>query len=59
MRKFGDELIVSLKQAVPHAKGRKVRGMRVTTVEKLDKPKCVGDAQAIGVSAVRSSRGSV
>jgi hypothetical protein len=29
MRKFADELIASLKQAAEHAKGRKVRGMRV------------------------------
>jgi len=32
MSKFGDELIESLKQATAHARGRKVRGMRVTTV---------------------------
>jgi shikimate 5-dehydrogenase len=30
MSEFGDELIESLKQAVAHAKGRKVRGTRVT-----------------------------
>jgi len=33
MSKFGDELIESLKQAVEHASGRKVPGMRVTTVK--------------------------
>ena len=32
MSKFGEELIESLKQATAHARGRKVRGMRVTTV---------------------------
>lgn len=31
MGKFANELIASMKQAVAHAKGRKVRGMRVTT----------------------------
>jgi putative transcriptional regulator len=36
MGKFASELIASLKQAVAHAKGRKVRGMRVTTVEMPD-----------------------
>jgi putative transcriptional regulator len=36
MSKFGNELIASLKQAAAHAKGRKVRGMRVTTVEMPD-----------------------
>ena len=30
MSKFGKELITSLKQAAAHAKGRKVRGTRVT-----------------------------
>ena len=34
--KFADELIASLKQAAAHAKGRKVRGMRVTKVELPD-----------------------
>jgi putative transcriptional regulator len=33
MSKFGDELIESLKQASAHARGRTVRGMRVTTVK--------------------------
>ena len=36
MSQFADELIVSLKQAAAHAKGRKVRGMRVTKVELPD-----------------------
>ncbi len=36
MSTFGKELIKSLKQAADHAKGRKVRGMRVTTVEAPD-----------------------
>ena len=36
MSKFADELIASLKQAVAHAKGKKVRGMRVRTVEVPD-----------------------
>jgi predicted XRE-type DNA-binding protein len=30
MGKFANDLIASMKQAVTHAKGRKVRGMRVT-----------------------------
>jgi putative transcriptional regulator len=34
--KFGNELIESMKQAVAHAGGRKVRGMRVTMVERPD-----------------------
>jgi putative transcriptional regulator len=34
--KFGNELIESMQQAVAHAGGRKVRGMRVTTVERPD-----------------------
>jgi putative transcriptional regulator len=34
--KLADELIARLKQAAAHAKGRKVRGMRVTKVELLD-----------------------
>lgn len=34
--KFGNELIESMTQAVAHARGRKVRGMRVTTVAKPD-----------------------
>jgi len=33
MSKFGDELIESLKQAGAHAHGRRVPGMRVTTVK--------------------------
>jgi putative transcriptional regulator len=33
MSKFGNELIASMKQAAAHARGRKVRGMRVTKVE--------------------------
>lgn len=33
MSKFGAELIESLKQATAHAGGRKVPGVRVTTVE--------------------------
>lgn len=36
MSKFADELIASLKQAVAHAKGKKVRGMRVRTVDVPD-----------------------
>ena len=36
MGKFANELIASLKQAAAHAKGRKIRGMRVTTVEMPD-----------------------
>ena len=36
MTKFGTELIESMQQAVAHAGGRKVRGMRVTTVERPD-----------------------
>jgi putative transcriptional regulator len=34
--KFGKELITSMRQAARHAQGRKVRGMRVTTVEMPD-----------------------
>ena len=33
MGKFADELIESMRQAVTHASGRKVRGMRVIRVE--------------------------
>jgi len=33
MGTFGKELIASMKQAVAHARGRKVRGMRVARVE--------------------------
>ncbi len=33
MSKFGDELIESLRQAATHARGRKVPGLRVTTVK--------------------------
>jgi putative transcriptional regulator len=36
MSKFGKELIESMKQAAAHAGGRKVPGMRVTTVEMPD-----------------------
>ena len=36
MRKFGKELIASMKQAAVHAQGAKVRGMRVTAVELPD-----------------------
>ena len=36
MSKFGDELIESLRQAAAHAEGRKVRGMRITTIETPD-----------------------
>lgn len=32
MSKFGKELIASMRQAAAHASGRKVPGMRVTTV---------------------------
>ncbi|MDB5514284.1 MAG: family transcriptional regulator, partial [Tardiphaga sp.] len=33
MSKFEDELVESLQQAAAHAKGRKVKGMRVTRME--------------------------
>ncbi|HEV2562813.1 MAG TPA: NadS family protein [Rhizomicrobium sp.] len=33
MSKFGKDLLTSLQQAVDHAKGKKVPGMRVTVVE--------------------------
>ena len=33
MSKFGKELLDSMKQAAAHARGRKMRGMRVTKVE--------------------------
>jgi putative transcriptional regulator len=36
MGKFADNLITSMRQAAAHAKGRKLRGMRVTTVEMPD-----------------------
>jgi putative transcriptional regulator len=36
MSRFGDELIASMTQAADHAKGRKVRGMRITTVQVPD-----------------------
>ena len=36
MSKFGDELISSMRQAVGHAGGRKLRGMRVTKVKTPD-----------------------
>jgi putative transcriptional regulator len=36
MAKFARELITSLKQAAAHARGRKVPGLRVTTVEMPD-----------------------
>jgi hypothetical protein len=36
MAKFGKELIESLQQAVEHAAGRKVRGLRVSEVERSD-----------------------
>jgi putative transcriptional regulator len=36
MSKFAKELIASMKQAATHAQGRKVRGMRLTTVEMPD-----------------------
>jgi putative transcriptional regulator len=36
MAKFGEELIESLTQAVEHARGGKLPGMRLTTVETLD-----------------------
>jgi putative transcriptional regulator len=36
MGKFGGELIESMKQAVGHARGRRVRRLRVTTVEVPD-----------------------
>jgi putative transcriptional regulator len=36
MGKFAKELITSLTQATAHARGRKVKGLRVTTVEMPD-----------------------
>jgi putative transcriptional regulator len=36
MARFANDLIASMKQAAAHAQGRKVRGMRVTTVEMPD-----------------------
>jgi putative transcriptional regulator len=36
MSKFGAGLIESMKQAAAHAQGRKVRSMRITTVEVPD-----------------------
>ncbi len=36
MSKFADELIVSMNQAAAHASGKKVRGLRITTVEVPD-----------------------
>jgi hypothetical protein len=37
MSKFGKDLIASMKQAAAYAKGRKVRGMRVTTRVRKEK----------------------
>jgi putative transcriptional regulator len=36
MSKFGEDLIASLGQAVDHARGKKMSGMRVTVVEVPD-----------------------
>jgi putative transcriptional regulator len=36
MSKFAKELIESMRQAAAHARGRRVRGLRVTTVEVPD-----------------------
>jgi putative transcriptional regulator len=36
MSKFADDLITSLNQAVAHARGRKLHGIRVTVVEAPD-----------------------
>jgi putative transcriptional regulator len=36
MGKFGKELIESMTQAATHARGRKVPGIRITTVKILD-----------------------
>jgi putative transcriptional regulator len=36
MSKFGKDLIAGMKQAAAHARGRKVRGMRVTKVAMPD-----------------------
>jgi len=36
MSKFAEELMTSLKQAADHARGRRVPGMRVTTMEVPD-----------------------
>jgi putative transcriptional regulator len=36
MGKFAKDLIASMKQAAAHASGRKVRGLRVTTVDMPD-----------------------
>jgi putative transcriptional regulator len=36
MSKFGEKLIVSMKQAAAHSNGRKPRGMRVTKLEVPD-----------------------
>jgi putative transcriptional regulator len=36
MSKFGKELIESMEQAAKHASGKRVRGMRVSTVEMPD-----------------------
>jgi len=36
MNKFAKELIESMRQAAAHARGRRVRGLRVTTVEVPD-----------------------
>jgi hypothetical protein len=36
MGKFGKELIESLRQAAGHAAGKKVRGLRVSKVERSD-----------------------
>jgi putative transcriptional regulator len=36
MGRFGEQLIESMRQAVAHSRGRKVAGMRVTTVQVPD-----------------------
>jgi putative transcriptional regulator len=53
MGKFGDDLITSMKQAVAHAQGRKVPGMRVTVVNVPDVPDVRAIRRRLGMSQHR------
>jgi putative transcriptional regulator len=52
MSKFGEDLITSMRQALDHAKGKKVPGMRITIVE-VDVPDVKAIRKSLRMSQTR------
>lgn len=57
MTKFAEELITSLKQAVTHADGKSVPGMRLTTAETAAAPEKPAETSATAEQPVAPGTG--